>query len=89
VADASIKARAKVRTLIAERLGGRIGDFGPGVMRLSVVSFNLIIASLWMARFCYEEKQCTILVNGQTGLVQGERPPQGIEKWLSYLAGDG
>ncbi len=87
VADASIKARAKVRKLVAERLGKRIEDFGPDVARLSVMSFKLIIVPLWIIRYSYEERQRTALVNGQTGIVQGEKPSRGILGWLSRLAG--
>jgi predicted RNA-binding Zn-ribbon protein involved in translation (DUF1610 family) len=89
VADASIKARAKVRKLVAERLGKWIGDFGPGVVRLSVISFKLIIVPLWIVRYVHEERRYTILVNGQTGVVQGEKPSRGILGWLSRLAGSG
>lgn len=87
VADASIKARAKARVLAAERFGKRIEDFGPGVARLSVMSFKLIIVPLWIVRYYHEERQYTILVNGQTGVVQGEEPSRGILGWLSRLAG--
>jgi predicted RNA-binding Zn-ribbon protein involved in translation (DUF1610 family) len=88
VADASIRARSKVRKLVAERLGKRIEDFGPGVARLSVMSFKLIIVPLWIARYSYEKRQYTVLVNGQTGTVQGEAPSWGILGWLSRLAGN-
>lgn len=88
VADASIKARAKARALAAERLGKRIEDFGPGVARLSVMSFKLIIVPLWIVRYLYkEERQYTVLVNGQTGVVHGEKPSRGILGWLSRLTG--
>jgi DNA-directed RNA polymerase subunit RPC12/RpoP len=86
VADASIKARAKARKLVAERLGKRIEDFGPGVARLSVMSFKLIIVPLWIVRYRHEERRYTVLVNGQTGVIQGERPSRGILGWLSRLA---
>ncbi len=89
MADASIKARAKVRTSVAERLGKRIEDFGPGVARLSVMSFKLIIVPLWIVRYSHGERQYTILVNGQTGVAQGEKPSRGILGWLSRLAGSG
>jgi predicted RNA-binding Zn-ribbon protein involved in translation (DUF1610 family) len=89
VADASIKARAEARLLAAERLGKRIEDFGPGVARLSVMSFKLIIVPLWIVRYSYEERQYTVLVNGQTGVVRGEKPSRGILEWLSRLAGNG
>jgi hypothetical protein len=88
VADASIKARAKARKLVAKRLGKQVGDFGPGVARLSVMSFKLIIVPLWIVRYSYEEeRQYTVLVNGQTGVVQGEKPSRGVLGWLSRLAG--
>jgi predicted RNA-binding Zn-ribbon protein involved in translation (DUF1610 family) len=87
VADASIKARAKARLLAAERLGKRIEEFGPGVARLSVMSFKLIIVPLWIVRYLYKERQYTVLVNGQTGVVQGKKPSRGILGWLSRLAG--
>jgi predicted RNA-binding Zn-ribbon protein involved in translation (DUF1610 family) len=87
VADASIKARAKARKLVAKRLGKRVGDFGPGAARLSVMSFKLIIVPLWIVRYSCEERQYTVLVNGQTGVVQGEKPSRGVLLWLSRLAG--
>ena len=89
VADASIKARAKARLSAAERLGKRIEDFGPGVAQLSVVSFKLILVSLWIVRYSHGEAQYTILVGGQTGAVQGEKPSRSILGWLSRPAGNG
>jgi hypothetical protein len=89
VADASIKARAKARLLAAKRLGKRIEDFGPGVARLSVMSFKLIIVPLWIVGYSHEGRRYTILVNGQTGAVQGEKPPRGIRGWLSRLVESG
>jgi DNA-directed RNA polymerase subunit RPC12/RpoP len=88
VADASIKARAEVRAQIAKRAGGRIEEFGPGVLRLSILSFKLILVPLWILHYRHEGEQYTIVVNGQTGAVQGEKPLKGIRKWLSKLAVD-
>ena len=86
VADASIKARAKVRTQVARQAGGRIEEFGPSVLRLSILSFKLILVPLWILHYRYEGEQYTIVVNGQTGMVWGEKPLSGIRKWLSRLA---
>lgn len=89
VADASIRARATVRALVAERLGRRLEDFGPGVARLSVVSFKLIVVPLWVARYSCEGGQCAAWINGQTGAVRGERPVRGVRGWFSRLVEEG
>jgi predicted RNA-binding Zn-ribbon protein involved in translation (DUF1610 family) len=85
MADASIKARARVRTSVARRFGGRLEDFGPSVARLAVMSFKLIVVPLWTARYRCQEGQYAILVNGQTGAVCGEKPARGLQGWLSRL----
>jgi DNA-directed RNA polymerase subunit RPC12/RpoP len=88
VADASIKARAKVRAQVAKQAGGRIEEFGPSVLRLSILSFKLILVPLWVLHYRYEGEQYTVVVNGQTGAVWGEKPLKGIRKWLSRLTAD-
>ncbi|MBN1976428.1 MAG: hypothetical protein JW918_03405 [Anaerolineae bacterium] len=85
VADASIKARAKIRKQVARRSGGRLEEFGPGVLRLSILSFKLVLVPLWILHYRCEGEQYTLVVNGQTGIVRGERPLSGIRKWLSGL----
>jgi hypothetical protein len=88
VADASIKARAKVRKQVAKRSGGRIEEFGPSVLRLSILSFKLILVPLWILRYYHAGERYTIVINGQTGMVRGEKPLKGIRKWLSSLTAD-
>lgn len=93
VSDASLVARQRTFTEAREKiLRGffrQIRDLKLSSTRLIIESFKLVLLPLWIAH-CRDEKKkrYTIVVNGQTGTVRGEKPPQGLRKLWSWLMGD-
>lgn len=55
---------------------------------LTVQSYKLLLAPIWIANYRYEQKTYTVVVNGQTGDVFGEEPPGRLRKFLGRLLGE-
>ncbi len=91
VGDASLVARSRVvakeRAAVAAGLFGAYRDLHLGTARLVVESYKLILLPLWVARYSYEKKRYSIVVNGQTGTVRGEKPKRGVAGWWASLLG--
>lgn len=92
VGDASLIARQTVRALekreIDSNLFDRSRDFKTGAGEITVDTFRLILAPFWLSSYtCGEEdpRRYTLLINGQTGAVRGERPASGISGALRRL----
>jgi hypothetical protein len=92
VCDASLVARwcalAKARPQIEASITGSYKDLQLSTLRLVVESYKLILVPLWIARYHYENKWYTVVLNGQRGTVRGKKPAKGISKLLSSLSGD-
>ena len=93
MSDASLVARQRTFTEARENIlrgfFGQVRDLKLSSTRLIIESFKLVLLPLWIAH-CRDEKKkrYTIVVNGQTGTVRGEKPPQGLRKLWSWLMGD-
>jgi len=93
VASASLVARRQVLGRARERVTygafGQTRDVKVSSMRLVVESFKLVLLPLWIAHYRDKKKQeYTIVVNGQTGTVRGQKPARGMRKLWAWLMGD-
>lgn len=86
VGDASLIARQKARELenqqITSRFLDRSRDFKTGVGDITVETFRQILAPFWISAYtCNGDTahRYTLLINGQTGVVRGERPSNGVQ----------
>lgn len=98
VGDASLNARRGVLALKREEvkahLDGRVGELRLSTAEMVVESYKLLLLPLWLGHYRLEGRAYTVLVNGQTGAVGGERPggrqdgslvdraERWLEKWL-------
>jgi hypothetical protein len=53
-----------------------------------IESFKLILIPLWIAHYSDKDTQYTVVVNGQTGVVHGQKPARGLRKLWAWLMGD-
>ncbi len=97
VSDASLVARhrtfTEARAAIPRGYFGQIKDLKLNSMGLIIESFKLVLLPLWIGRYLHQEekgdeKRYIVVVNGQTGMVYGEKPSQGLGKLWAWLKGD-
>ncbi len=97
VSDASLVARhrtfAEVREVIPRSFFGQVKDLKLNSMGLIIESYKLVLLPLWIGRYIHkqdekDDKRYTVVVNGQTGIVCGEKPSQGLGKLWTWLTGD-
>lgn len=78
VGDASLAARRGVletkRQEVLARLEGRVNQIRLSTAEMVVESYKLLLLPLWIAHYRLGPRTYTIVVNGQTGAVGGERP---------------
>lgn len=88
VANASLVARAraveKARFKISSQMF-QIKDLRVSSAHILVEAYKLILVPLWVAHYRHEQTRYTVAVNGQTGKVEGERPPNIVQKWVNWL----
>ena len=91
VSDASLCARwrivDKARRPVESGILRHYKDLQLNSLHLVVESYKLILVPLWISRYHIENTWYTVLVNGQTGNVRGDKPATGIGKWFSSLFG--
>lgn len=92
VADASLKARAKMlkkaHNAVDTRLSAKLDNFHDlqlNTAGVTVDSFKLIFLPLWIARYRHQETTYYVVVNGQTGQVRGETPRNWLQKFFDGL----
>jgi predicted RNA-binding Zn-ribbon protein involved in translation (DUF1610 family) len=92
LADASLVARRQVLAQVRRRIELDIvedySDLKISPANLMVDSFKLVLLPFWFIHYLLEGKRYEVIVNGQTGEVQGERPARGISGWLGRLLGN-
>ncbi|MBI5031964.1 MAG: hypothetical protein HZB51_15645 [Chloroflexi bacterium] len=92
VSDSSLVARTRVleksRSPILAGMLESNRDLRLSTLHLVVESFKLILVPLWIARYQMKGNWYTVVVNGQTGKVRGEKPNGGIKGWFSSLLND-
>jgi hypothetical protein len=55
---------------------------------LTVESFKLLLLPVWVIHYKLEGDVFDVVINGQTGIVHGERPLRGIRKFWERLTGN-
>ena len=92
LADASLVARREslkgVRKRIEMDIVDDYTDLSISPANIMVDFFNLILLPLWFIHYIVDDKRYEVIVNGQTGDVDGERPASGLGKWLGRLLGN-
>ena len=90
MSDASLDARQKAVERFRDRIRmekGHIDDLTYSTSNLSILSFKLVLVPLWFSQYSLEGRDYRVLINGQTGNVYGETPPQNIISWLGSALG--
>lgn len=93
LADASLVARKGMVQGLRKRPYRLVGDEDVHDLKintsgLSIQSFKLLLLPLWVVHYKLEgETIYTVLLNGQTGTVQGEKPQTPVGKFFSWLRG--
>jgi hypothetical protein len=93
-ADASLNARSQAIERIRANVQGvemtqDISDFKLRTSNMLVTGYRLVLLPVWLNTYVLDEETgpLTVLVNGQTGQVQGKLPAQGLSGWLKQLFG--
>ncbi|MCJ7550223.1 MAG: hypothetical protein MUQ30_11140, partial [Anaerolineae bacterium] len=96
VGDASLVARRQVLEeagadirIKATMQAGDVQNLQTFSRSLSVQSYKLLLAPIWLANYRYGSQTYRVVVNGQTGQVFGEKPPNAIKRALRGLLGLG
>jgi hypothetical protein len=95
VADASLAARDYARNSrrtkdsidISVSSEGNIEDMTIQGAELTVQSYKLAILPVWIGNYNYQSSSYSVLVNGQTGQVEGEVPRNTLQRLLDGLLG--
>jgi hypothetical protein len=82
IADASLKARQvaiadtdkDIKLLTGEVMGNEISSLTKDRRGMTVVSYKLLLLPAWTAGYAYRGKEYRLVVNGQTGDVEGFLP---------------
>lgn len=80
MADASLLAREQVAQKMQRSLGGRVlvgqsrRNLRSGALNWSGITYRQILLPLWVGAYGYHGKVYRVFVNGQTGVVSGDRP---------------
>jgi len=89
VSDASLVARWRVfereKKAIRNTMLRRYKDLQVSSARLTVESYKLILAPVWIAHYRMQGKQYAIVINGRTGEVRAEKRARGVRKFLGWL----
>ncbi len=91
VAKAALQARAqffKAQSLSARDQLQHIQDCSLSSANLKIESFRLLLFPAWVSRYRFEEREYSLVINGQTGSVWGQRPSRGLAGFLDSLLGD-
>lgn len=92
LADASLIARKKVLKDLRKNAsqfthGNYVRDLRLNSLGLVVESFKLLLLPMWVIHYKLEGATYDVVINGQSGIVQGERPQHAIRKFWGRLMG--
>jgi hypothetical protein len=92
VSDASLVARRRVlektRRLVQTRVDAtlrNVRDLQLNTGGVVVESFKLVLLPVWVARYRHEDTVYHVLVNGQTGKVRAQVPPNWLQLFIGGL----
>lgn len=93
VADASLVARefaskspatqALIQTSVS--VAGNIQDVQVESPRVRVISYKLVLLPVWFGSYTFQDKNYQVVVNGQSGIVQGDAPQSPVKRFLQDL----
>ena len=95
MADASLDARSRAYNHLKGNLPGEIAslfNLKTSSASLTIESFKLVLVPVWIAEIPFQSQKSLALINGQNGIVQGDKPSQprskpknGLFDWLDDL----
>jgi len=99
MADASLDARSRAYAKLRKMLPGEISslyNLRTSSASLTIESFKLVLVPVWIMEISVNGKELLVLINGQNGVVQGDKPEQekkrekttGLMSWLEDLLDD-
>ena len=93
LADSSLIARKRVLKALrknSDRLSGGeyIQNLRLNSLGLVVESFKLALLPMWIVHYKVEGEVYDVVINGQNGIVHGDRPQKGIRGFFGRLLGD-
>ncbi len=94
MSDAALEARVKCLDLasqqITSRIFQRVKDLTLVSSSLTIIAFKLILLPAWLTHYelADDDRRYDLVVNGQTGEIQGQKPKNSIGKVISkFLRG--
>lgn len=88
MAEASLEARQKavkqVRASIHNEYAD-ISDLRYSTSNLSILSFKLVLIPVWVTTYILEGRTYRVVIGGQSGLIYGERPSNGLFGWIEDI----
>ena len=95
VADASVRALERAykspqtQALISTSVStaGEIEDLQVESPRLSVTSYKLLMLPVWVGAYTFDAASYNVVVNGQSGVVEGAEPDRPLKRFLNTLLG--
>lgn len=96
MADASLDARSRAYSQLKHYLPGDIAslfNLQTSSASLAIESFKFVLVPVWVTDIPFNDKKALALINGQTGIVQGDIDTQvksksGLFDWLEDLLDD-
>jgi len=91
MSDASLTARNMILDAEKERIpaqyDGRITNLRIDSTSLTFDTFTLSLLPIWLSTYRSTKSSFDIVVNGQNGIVVGERPAAGLSEWINDIFG--
>jgi hypothetical protein len=94
MADASLDARSRAYAQLKRSLPGEITslfNLKTSSASLTIESFKLVLLPVWITEIPLDDKKLLVLINGQNGVVQGDKPQKpknSLFDWLEDLMED-
>jgi DNA-directed RNA polymerase subunit RPC12/RpoP len=94
--DASLEARDQAyrreKAALPAKVGPNVYNLLTSSANISIDSFKLVLIPIWVTVYLVDNKDYTVIINGQTGKVYGElpvpgAPPSGLKELLGGLFG--
>jgi hypothetical protein len=91
MSDASLEARKQAVERTRQRIytaRGNVNDLNYSTSNLSILSFKLVLIPIWYTTYSIDAQTYQVIINGQTGLVNAEKPGRGLLGWLENMLGE-
>jgi len=93
LADASLRAREKVQKKVQRTLSSLVEpkhskrNFSTGTGRWSGLTYKLALLPIYIGNYPFQGKRYRLLVNGQTGKVDGKKPVDNLKTAMIVIMG--